>query len=82
MGLICNLSAWSNTTLVAVVDDADARQATKMDSVVLGMESGKTVAIIVITADRDIDAEISTFREMIEIDQGFQPALDDQEFLG
>lgn len=66
--------------MVAIVDDADARPATKMDSVVLGMESGKTVAIIVITADRDIDAEIATFREMIEIDQGLQPASDDQEW--
>ena len=66
MGIICNLPAWEKTTLVDVVNDAEQRPATKMDTVVLGMENGKTVAIIVITAYRDIDAEIASFRSMIE----------------
>lgn len=66
MGKICDLASWANTTLVDVVNEADQRLGTKMDSVVLGMESGKTVAVIVITVDRDIDDEIAMFREMIE----------------
>jgi hypothetical protein len=66
MGLICNLGAWSKTTLVDVVEDAEKREAPKMDTVVLGMENGKTVAIIVITADREIDTEIAAFRRQIE----------------
>lgn len=66
MGLLCNIGFWSKTTLVNVVEDAEKREAPKMDSVVLGMENGKTVAIIVITADRDIDTEIATFRRQIE----------------
>lgn len=66
MGKICDLTCWETTTLVDVIEDADQRSGPKMDSVVLNMESGKTVAIIVITADRDIDAEVETLREMIE----------------
>lgn len=66
MARISDLTSWDRITLVDVVGTADQRPATKMDSVVLGMDSGKTVAIIVITADRNIDAEVATFRELIE----------------
>lgn len=66
MGLLCNVAFWSKTTLVHVVEDAEKRETPKMDSVVLGMENGKTVAIIVITADREIDSEIAAFRRQIE----------------
>lgn len=52
--------------MVDVVDEAEQRPATKMDSVVFGMENGKTVAIIVITADREIVNEIAAFRRQIE----------------
>lgn len=68
MGKLCDLSQWQSTTLVDLVEDADKRSGPKMDSVVLGMESGKTVAVIVITADRDIDLEIATLRDQIEAD--------------
>lgn len=67
MGKLLDLARWNTTTLVDLVDDADQRPAPKMDSVVLGMESGKTVAFIVITANREIDTEIAALREMIEV---------------
>jgi len=68
MGKLCDLGQWKSTTLVDLVEDADNRPGPKMDSVVLGMESGKTVAIIVITTDRDIDVEIAILRDQIEAD--------------
>ena len=67
MGALCNIAAWQKTTLVDLVDDAEKQPGTKMDSVVLGLENGKTVAVIVIAADREIDAEIAVFRKTIEV---------------
>jgi len=52
-------------TLKDLVDDGERQTDDQFDSVELGMNNGRTVAIIVISADRDIDDEVAAFRHMI-----------------
>ncbi|WP_334158679.1 hypothetical protein [Oryzomicrobium sp.] len=65
MGLLHRIGQWPTMTLKDLVDDGERQTDDQFDSVELGMNNGRTVAIIVISADRDIDDEVAAFRHMI-----------------
>lgn len=66
MGLLHELGQWPTITLTDLVTDGERQTEDQFDSVELGMNNGRTVAIIVISSDRDIDDEVSAFRHLIE----------------
>lgn len=66
MGLLHSLSKWPTITLTDLVNDGEQQTEDQFDSVGLELTNGRTVTIIVISTDRDIDDEVSAFRYSLE----------------